>query len=101
MPLCRHCRRLRATRPMGLCWTCYYTPGVRSLYPSTSKYARRGVRDFVISVVGSPRLPPEPTTALPGSEEKIEVLAERARLGVSLWHPDDFTYENEYSMFSI
>jgi len=30
-----------------------------------------------------------PTTALPGSEEKIRVLAQRARLGVPLWHPLD------------
>lgn len=35
------------------------------------------------------RLPPAPTTALPGSPEKVRVLAERARLGVSLWHPLD------------
>ena len=35
------------------------------------------------------RLPPMPTDALPGSEEKVRVLTERARLGVSLWHPLD------------
>ncbi len=35
------------------------------------------------------RLPPGPTDALPGSEEKIRVLAERARLGLPLWHPLD------------
>lgn len=34
---------------------------------------------------------PEPTTARPGSEEKIRVLCERASLGQSLWHPDDET----------
>lgn len=31
----------------------------------------------------------EPTTALPGSEEKVEVLADRVRRGVPLWHPHD------------
>jgi hypothetical protein len=35
------------------------------------------------------RLPAAPTDALPGSEEKIRVLTERARLRVSLWHPLD------------
>lgn len=30
-----------------------------------------------------------PTDALPGTEEKIEVLCERIRLGLPLWHPSD------------
>lgn len=34
-------------------------------------------------------LPDAPTDALPGSPEKVRVLAERFRLGVSLWHPLD------------
>lgn len=29
------------------------------------------------------------TPALPGSVEKLEVLAERVRLGLPLWHPSD------------
>lgn len=39
--LCRHCQTKKANRPRGLCWPCYYTPGVKELYPSTSKYGRR------------------------------------------------------------
>ena len=35
------------------------------------------------------RLPPAPTSALPGSAEKVRVLAERVRLGAALWHPLD------------
>ena len=31
----------------------------------------------------------EPTTALPGSNEKLEVLARRVALGLPLWHPED------------
>ncbi len=31
----------------------------------------------------------EPTRALPGTEEKVEVLADRLRRGVPLWHPRD------------
>ena len=30
-----------------------------------------------------------PTEALPGSLEKLEVLAQRVALGLPLWHPDD------------
>lgn len=39
--ICRHCQKVRANRPRGLCWGCYYTPGVLELYPSTSKFAKR------------------------------------------------------------
>src|SRR5690242_18442394 len=87
--LCRHCQKVKSNRPRGLCWSCYYTPGVRDLYPSTSKFARRGVSDFN----GSAHLAAEPTTALPGSPEKVAILEERARLGVALWHPLDATLE--------
>jgi hypothetical protein len=31
----------------------------------------------------------EATTALPGTVEKLTVLAERVRLGQPLWHPED------------
>lgn len=82
---CRHCGRPKVNRPRGLCWSCYWTPGVRDLYPSTSKYARRSMRDFY----GNHRLPETPTNADPGSEEKLRVMEGRCRLGVSLFHPRD------------
>lgn len=85
MPNCRHCQMRKPGRPRGLCYTCYYTPGVRALYPSISKFARRGVHDYY----GQSILPLFPTPALPGSAEKIAVLQHRASLGVDLWHPDD------------
>ncbi len=31
----------------------------------------------------------EPTTALPGTPEKIVVMSDRLRRGQPLWHPDD------------
>ena len=43
---CRHCHEGPVNRPRGLCWSCYYRPGVRDLYPSTSKFARRGEGNF-------------------------------------------------------
>ncbi len=36
-----------------------------------------------------PRGLPEPTDSLPGSPEKVAILAERARLRQQLFHPDD------------
>ena len=79
--VCRHCGRGRANRPRGLCWTCYYTPGVRDRY---APRCNRGVEDFY----GQPQLP-APTRALPGTLEKVLVLEQRARLRQALWHPLD------------
>jgi len=84
-PVCKHCSRSKVNRPRGLCWSCYYTPGVKEMYPSTSKYARRGVGNRT----GVRPLPPFPTTAGPGTPEKMAVLEERARDGFALWHPHD------------
>jgi hypothetical protein len=43
--ICVHCCKKKVNRPRGLCWGCYYTPGVRDLYPITSKFGKRsGVR---------------------------------------------------------
>jgi hypothetical protein len=92
--LCRHCGRRLVSRPRGLCWTCYYTPGLRELYPSTSKYAQRGVDDFN----GRVELPPEPTRAPPGSSEKVSILAQRARQRLALWHPQDAPMDAESCM---
>lgn len=89
--LCRHCKRTRSNRPRGLCWSCYYKPGVRERYPSTSKFARRGISDFL----GKTPLPQTPTLAPPGTEAKIRILAERASRRETLWHPDDATLISE------
>ena len=87
--LCRHCQKVKSNRPRGLCWSCYYTPGVREQYPSTSKFAQRGIDDF------NGRAPlPAPTDALPGTPEKVAVLMQRARLKQALWHPQDATHED-------
>ena len=82
---CRHCQKNRVTRPRGLCWTCYYTDGVRDRYPSVSKYGHRGIGNFN----GAGARPAFPTSAAPGSPEKLAILAQRAQLRQSLFHPDD------------
>lgn len=87
-PLCRHCHRYHTTRPRGLCWRCYYTPGVIALYPSTSKFARRGVPNKT----GAVPAPAVPVSAGPGEPEKVAELEARAGRGESLWHPRDSGY---------
>jgi hypothetical protein len=82
---CRHCHRFKSSRPRGLCWACYYTPGIRDHYPSTSKFARRGLGNFN----GDASPADYPTDAYPGSEAKIRILMQRAGRQQSLFHPLD------------
>lgn len=83
---CRHCQRPKVNRPLGLCYSCYYAPGVRALYPSTSKYNRRGSGN---GIRHNAPLPAFATPATPGSEEKQAELQARAERGEALWHPAD------------
>jgi hypothetical protein len=87
--ICRHCHEGPVSRPRGLCWRCFYTPGVRDFYPTASKFGGGGLADFY----GRAPPPVFPTQALPGTPEKIALLGERARLQQALWHPDDATFE--------
>ena len=87
MIICRHCGRTRVARPRGLCWNCYYAPGVRDLYQTTSKYGRRGPGNTFCRAKPATH----PTNAAPGSLEKILVLMQRAELGQELWHVEDAT----------
>lgn len=83
--LCRHCGTGNVNRPKGLCWSCYCTPGVRELYPSTSKFCNRGVPD---QEGGCPP-PSQAASGPPKSEAKLVELERRAGAGESLWHPED------------
>jgi hypothetical protein len=58
---------------------------LRDHYPSTSKFARRGLG----IATGRIQLPSTPTRALPGTPEKVAILEERARNHQALWHPAD------------
>ena len=68
-----------------LCWSCYALPGVRERYPINRKFAQRGKPDFH----GQAAPAGMPTRALPGTQEKIAVLAQRADLQQDLWHVQD------------
>lgn len=81
--LCRHCNLKHPNRPMNLCWVCYYTPGVRGMYLSESKYARRG--EGLVEHEG----PPQPLESLPGSLEKVLDLERRAQAGQTLFMDGD------------
>lgn len=81
--LCRACCRRVANRARGLCWHCYYLPGLRDRFAPVSPNGRRGAG--FVRQQGTP----EPTDALPGTPEKVEILAERAAKGYDLWHPLD------------
>jgi hypothetical protein len=84
---CRHCDRGRRCGSRRLCWHCYELPAIRDLYPPTHECARRGVGNGNRNAC----LPAEPTSALPGSEEKVLVMIERAERRESLFHPRDGT----------
>ena len=80
-PMCRHCQRAKINRPRGLCWCCYYRPDVRDLYPAA---VVRGE-----GLQGDSVRDPEPTAALPGTEERLRILAERVARKESLFHSQD------------
>lgn len=84
-PVCRHCRRGTANRARGLCWGCYQDPGVRALYPSTSKYAVRGLGN------GNRAAPPaaQPTSMPAGTLARMREYRRRLLRGESLHHPGD------------
>jgi hypothetical protein len=83
-PLCLHCRLRPFNRPRGLCWACYYAPGVRGRYESGSKFSRRGVGNFSGKAAA-----PEPTDAMPGTARKVAVMRRRAANAEDLFHPRD------------
>lgn len=62
MANCQLCGSNRLTMYMKLCYSCFNTV---------------------------PTKLPEPTDAIPGSEEKIKVLKQRAENNQLLWHPGD------------
>jgi hypothetical protein len=88
-PVCRHCASDRRVYRRGLCRRCHGDPAVRQLYPAVGTRADDG---FGIGPgpKGGRQLAEDPTPAVPGTEEKVRVLCERARLGQVLFHPLDY-----------
>ncbi|MCS7160103.1 MAG: hypothetical protein RMJ19_06490 [Gemmatales bacterium] len=46
-------------------------------------------------------MPAEPTSALPGTPDKIAVMAERAARGESLFHPLDATLDGDWALIIV
>ncbi len=53
----------------------------------------QGERRRAARAIDDPPVPAGPTSALPGTLEKVEVLAARAESGLGLWHPEDDTFD--------
>src|SRR5262249_19234505 len=87
--LCRHCGRLRSTKGRRLCAACHSNPVIVSLYgPADAP----GNCVFYFDTPGTLALPDTPTNALPGSPEKMRILAERAQNRRQLHHPQDASF---------
>lgn len=88
---CRHCCRSGLSeRSRLLCHSCYSKTQIRRLYPAQDRSEWHGTRRVDFS--GGYELP-EPTAALPGTLEKLEVLAKRVEAGKALFHPEDLKRE--------
>lgn len=81
---CRHCQKFYINRPRGLCWRCFYTPGLKELYPPTAPCGRRG---HGMNGMKDPHV--KPTHHLPLTEEKMAVLEQRAANCQPLFSKDD------------
>jgi hypothetical protein len=81
VPLCRHCAERPGTHPRGLCRRCHKTPDVRAQYAPVKVCG-----SFYTDTFAPAPLPRKPTTARPGTEAKIRVLAARARRRERLFH---------------
>jgi len=89
--LCRHCRCRVANRPRRLCMRCYARPDVRARFPVICRFRRLGVPDYF----GASKPAPASTRALPGTREKVMVLAERASRREALWHALDARWDEQ------
>lgn len=79
--VCQHCGRL--TRRRKLCWSCSQKRSVRLAHTPTCRHTGHGLN-------ARGKLPDQPTDAVPGSEDKLRVLEQRAARGERLDHPDDY-----------
>lgn len=77
---CVHCQQKHANRPRGLCWTCYYSDGVRDEH-------EKAFEAFVDEVV--PSAPTLPIIFPRLSDEWYEAMYGRVVRRETLWHPGD------------
>lgn len=81
---CRHCQLKPAVRARGLCAHCFADPSIRDRYPTLATFRHgHGSDPTQKRTVG------QPTSALPGTQAKLQVLCDRAAANEILFHPDD------------
>ena len=61
--------------------------GVTAVPESVLEAIRQGIWDFEPPQIDGRQF--RSTEAIPGSDEKLAILAERVRMGLPLWHPSD------------
>ena len=87
-PPCIHCGIYRSSRPRKLCRKCHQDPAIRQQYTPVSPHGCRMPRYMCRAATRLPS-PDSPTAAVPGTADKIRVLAERIAARVELWRRDD------------
>jgi len=91
MRMCRHCNRRKANKCRGLCFSCYFKPGVRERYPSESKFGQWGIGHSTPAA----RADFAPTKTPPGTETRVAVYATRAVMRLPIFHPNDLAGDFE------
>lgn len=79
---CRRCGRAGGIDRRGLCRPCYRDKGARRAYDRLSHQRSPVPQDGLVP-------PAEPCLAMPGTPEKVEVMARRAESGEYLFHELD------------
>lgn len=77
---CKHCLTRQCCPGRPLCHACRLDPAIRELFPTASKFGRRGVGAGNVAP-----LEPAPTAAAPGSVEKVAVMEARAERGEAIF----------------
>lgn len=90
--ICCDCGRKASWICKGRCTICYKYHLVNLPEEERKRRRKRRLEKDHYGHHGSPALP---VNAPPGSELKIQALAERASLGISLWHPRDLALPQE------
>lgn len=88
LTVCKECKFRKPSGGRGLCTYCYSLPEIRKKYLCLDlfqdpSYELKSLRTNYKRRLG------EPTKALPGTPEKVQVLIRRAELGLILFHPLD------------
>lgn len=92
--ICGYCKKDSVLYCRSLCRRCYDDQKIREEFQVSSKKGSKarmlGAFKNGETYTSSPNLrEPEPTDAMPGSEEKIRIMEYRAANGFSIFSPND------------